>query len=218
MSEHILTRKHHTHPHAASSWRIHCGVEVTELSTNKQHTHQILCLSQLSPADIGTKALGEDAFMRIKSFITGKVRFSAIVSSDPRLDHTLDNIHRGVPQGQGGCGNASPRLRMHRARIARMHSIGATACQLLDPTRSKSHVRSLSPCAVIMRGRYSTQEVTKDKAHMKILYYQTTISLSHKDPGKRSASEPGKACVTRRHLATFDIVRPHPSLCHHRSL
>jgi hypothetical protein len=25
-------------PHAASGWRIHCGVEVTELSTNKQHT------------------------------------------------------------------------------------------------------------------------------------------------------------------------------------
>ena len=38
MSEYILTHKHHTHPHAASGWRIHCGVEVTELSTNKQHT------------------------------------------------------------------------------------------------------------------------------------------------------------------------------------
>jgi hypothetical protein len=25
-------------PHAAFGWRIHCGVEVTELSTNKQHT------------------------------------------------------------------------------------------------------------------------------------------------------------------------------------
>jgi hypothetical protein len=25
-------------PHAASGWRIHCGAEVTELSTNKQHT------------------------------------------------------------------------------------------------------------------------------------------------------------------------------------
>ena len=25
-------------PHAASGWRIHCGVEVTESSTNKQHT------------------------------------------------------------------------------------------------------------------------------------------------------------------------------------
>jgi hypothetical protein len=24
--------------HAASGWRIHCGVDVTELSTNKQHT------------------------------------------------------------------------------------------------------------------------------------------------------------------------------------
>ena len=43
MSEHILTRKHqahqhHTHPHAASGWHIHCSVEVTKLSTNKQHT------------------------------------------------------------------------------------------------------------------------------------------------------------------------------------
>ncbi len=38
MSEHILTHKHHTHTYAASGWRIHCGVEVTELSTNKQHT------------------------------------------------------------------------------------------------------------------------------------------------------------------------------------
>jgi hypothetical protein len=40
---HIRSRKHqahkhHTHPHAASGWRIHCGVEVTELSTNKQHS------------------------------------------------------------------------------------------------------------------------------------------------------------------------------------
>jgi hypothetical protein len=38
MSEYILTHKHHTHPHAASGWRIHCGVEVTGLSTNKQHS------------------------------------------------------------------------------------------------------------------------------------------------------------------------------------
>jgi len=28
----------HTCIHAAFAWRIHCGVEVTELSTNKQHT------------------------------------------------------------------------------------------------------------------------------------------------------------------------------------
>ena len=28
-------------PHAASGWRIHCGVEVTELSTNKQHSLSI---------------------------------------------------------------------------------------------------------------------------------------------------------------------------------
>jgi hypothetical protein len=38
MSEYILTHKHHTHTHAASGWRIHCGAEVTELSTNKQHS------------------------------------------------------------------------------------------------------------------------------------------------------------------------------------
>jgi hypothetical protein len=43
MSEHILahkhqTHKHQTHNHAAHGWRIHCSVEVTELSTNKQHT------------------------------------------------------------------------------------------------------------------------------------------------------------------------------------
>jgi hypothetical protein len=47
MSEQILTHKHQvhkqqTHNHAASGWRIHCGVEVTESSTNKQlsHTHR----------------------------------------------------------------------------------------------------------------------------------------------------------------------------------
>jgi hypothetical protein len=44
MSEHILAHthqvhKHQTHNNAASGWRIHCGIEVTELSTNKQHTH-----------------------------------------------------------------------------------------------------------------------------------------------------------------------------------
>jgi hypothetical protein len=43
MSEHILTHKHQAHKHqtnnhAASGWRIHCGVEVTESSTNKQLT------------------------------------------------------------------------------------------------------------------------------------------------------------------------------------
>jgi hypothetical protein len=43
MSEHILAHKHQahkhqTHNHAAHGWRIHCAVEVTELSTNKQHT------------------------------------------------------------------------------------------------------------------------------------------------------------------------------------
>jgi hypothetical protein len=30
-----------THPHAAIGWRIHCGVEVIELSTNKQHSLSI---------------------------------------------------------------------------------------------------------------------------------------------------------------------------------
>ncbi len=47
MSEHILTRKHkhHTHTHTAFGWRIHCGVEVTELSTNKQHTLFGACVS-----------------------------------------------------------------------------------------------------------------------------------------------------------------------------
>ena len=30
-------------PHAAFGWRIHCGVEVTELSTNKQHTLSQSC-------------------------------------------------------------------------------------------------------------------------------------------------------------------------------
>jgi hypothetical protein len=48
MSEHILAHKHQahkhqTHNHAAHGWRIHCGVEVTELSTNKQHT---LCIQK----------------------------------------------------------------------------------------------------------------------------------------------------------------------------
>jgi hypothetical protein len=46
MSEHILTHKyqthkHQTHNHAASGWRIHCDVEVTESSTNKQHTFSL---------------------------------------------------------------------------------------------------------------------------------------------------------------------------------
>jgi hypothetical protein len=46
MSEYKATHKHQTHNHAASGWRIHCGVEVTELSTNKQHTLSLLqCLA-----------------------------------------------------------------------------------------------------------------------------------------------------------------------------
>ena len=36
---------HPYQPHTASGWRIHCGVEVTEMSTNKQHTLSLhLCL------------------------------------------------------------------------------------------------------------------------------------------------------------------------------
>ena len=34
----LLVPVHGQCPHAAFGWRIHCGVEVTELSTNKQHT------------------------------------------------------------------------------------------------------------------------------------------------------------------------------------
>jgi hypothetical protein len=34
----ITTFHHVSDPQGASGWRIHCGVEVTELSTNKQHT------------------------------------------------------------------------------------------------------------------------------------------------------------------------------------
>ena len=42
---HTYTQTPHTHtPHAASGWRIHCGVEVTELSTNKQHTLSLYIL------------------------------------------------------------------------------------------------------------------------------------------------------------------------------
>jgi hypothetical protein len=61
MSEYILTHKHHTHTHSASGCCIHCGVEVTELSTNKQHTlplwnpfslEELLC----SPAEDRVKA------------------------------------------------------------------------------------------------------------------------------------------------------------------
>jgi hypothetical protein len=50
MSEHILTRKHkhHTHTHAAIGWRIHCGVEVTELSTIKQHSDNPLNIQKNS--------------------------------------------------------------------------------------------------------------------------------------------------------------------------
>jgi hypothetical protein len=49
MSEPILAHKHQahkhqTHNHAAHDWRIHCGVEVTELSTNEQHTLELLQL------------------------------------------------------------------------------------------------------------------------------------------------------------------------------
>jgi hypothetical protein len=68
MSEYILTHKHHTHPHAASGWRIHCGVEVTELSTNKQHS--------LSSSTFSVKTLAWTSMI--------KPRFSSRVSRRPR--------------------------------------------------------------------------------------------------------------------------------------
>ena len=65
MSEYMFTHKHHTHTHAASGWRIHCGVEVTELSTNKQHPlsfgddrcFTILVLGAFSTGVFNTNAL-----------------------------------------------------------------------------------------------------------------------------------------------------------------
>jgi hypothetical protein len=57
MSEHILPRKHkhHTHTHAAFGWRIHCGVEVTELSTNKQHTPPHASIDELEQYEEGSR-------------------------------------------------------------------------------------------------------------------------------------------------------------------
>jgi hypothetical protein len=60
MSEHILTHKHqahkhHTHPHAASAWCIHCGVEVTQLSTNKQLS---LSSFEVTTEEIADKEIG----------------------------------------------------------------------------------------------------------------------------------------------------------------
>jgi hypothetical protein len=49
MKTHLPEVVNPTHPHAAIGWRIHCGVEVTELSTNKQHT--------LSALQVGAKGL-----------------------------------------------------------------------------------------------------------------------------------------------------------------
>jgi hypothetical protein len=66
MSEHILAHKHQahkhqTHNHAAHGSRIHCGVEVTELSTNKQHTLSLELLAKhatVRPAELTYKDLG----------------------------------------------------------------------------------------------------------------------------------------------------------------
>ena len=41
-------RKRKDMPHAAFGWRIHCSVEVTESSTNKQHTLSSLCACRLT--------------------------------------------------------------------------------------------------------------------------------------------------------------------------
>ena len=48
------TASQHT-PHAASGWRIHCGVEVTELSTNKQHFFSHFLLSRFGGECTGTE-------------------------------------------------------------------------------------------------------------------------------------------------------------------
>jgi hypothetical protein len=55
----VLTMAGRKEPHAASGWRIHCGVEVTELSTNKQHTlSNVLIVSVLLPTaiDLGLRS------------------------------------------------------------------------------------------------------------------------------------------------------------------
>jgi hypothetical protein len=46
--------------HAASGWRIHCGVEVTELSTNKQHTLSRTSLKVYMELDSYSKFLFRD--------------------------------------------------------------------------------------------------------------------------------------------------------------
>ena len=53
-------------PHTASGWRIHCCVDVTELSTNKQHTLSVCArgrhtsfgaMRALCKGEVGTRAL-----------------------------------------------------------------------------------------------------------------------------------------------------------------
>ena len=61
MSEHILAHKHQahkhqTHNHAAHGWRIHCGVQVTELRTNKQHSLSLA--GNVRPGDVRTRKHG----------------------------------------------------------------------------------------------------------------------------------------------------------------
>jgi hypothetical protein len=66
MSEYILTHKHHTHTHAASGWRIHCGVEVTGLSTNKQLSHITDFFLKKNPAMQMTKQISAFFFCFIR--------------------------------------------------------------------------------------------------------------------------------------------------------
>jgi hypothetical protein len=54
---HVYTQTPKTQPHGFD-WRIHCGVEVTELSTNKQHT-----LSPISHRRVGREVREGKGFM-----------------------------------------------------------------------------------------------------------------------------------------------------------
>jgi hypothetical protein len=61
-------------------WRIHCGVEVTELSTNKQHTLLNQAAGHLKPGRSAAKA--NDIFS---------------VSASSSCSKTMSNIIRGSP-------------------------------------------------------------------------------------------------------------------------
>jgi hypothetical protein len=112
-------------PHAASGWRIHCGVEVTELNTNKQHS--LLVRKALKAVGSSHKL---ESFYHTRLF--EKNRFRKFVSTDLWIERGLKRISLWSIPTRNNKRMDSAKSRASRAKHSALLGIGPRSPVLLQ--------------------------------------------------------------------------------------